>query len=318
MVHTQYLRGVFTGGDGDGAGRLDLGELARPQGWASRSAFRSHGSASRTELPGPPLGRRRHVVRALVAVVAAGLGWQRLVQLDGVMYRIGLDWPFVTHAIMGPFGVVLLLGLRCVPFTYLAITAALAGLGQEFEDAARVHGASRFGAIRLVTPILAPAITVRPRDRFRRDGERLRRRLDARLLVTLPTRHLPALRGHQRLPGQLLRCGGDRMAPRCLGGRAARAAGKGTSRVAPMPCCRAAQGRRYDESSPGPGRPERSASSRLFYLVALGVPGFGAVSSSLLARLRCKLPADPCELQAGLRQLRAHGTARSARSSMAR
>ena len=59
---------------------------------------------------------------------------------------------------MGPFGVVLLLGLRCVPFTYLAITAALAGLGQEFEDAARVHGAAALQAIRLVAPILAPAI----------------------------------------------------------------------------------------------------------------------------------------------------------------
>jgi TOBE domain len=80
------------------------------------------------------------------------------VQTDGVMYRIGLDWPWVTHAIMGPLGVVLLLGLRCVPFSFLAITAAMAGLGQEFEDAARVHGASRARAMRLIIPILAAAI----------------------------------------------------------------------------------------------------------------------------------------------------------------
>ena len=86
------------------------------------------------------------------------LGWVRLVQPDGVMYRLGLDSPLVTHAILGPFGVVLLLGLRSVPFGFLAITAALAGLGQEFEDAARVHGASRAQAMRLVAPILAPAI----------------------------------------------------------------------------------------------------------------------------------------------------------------
>ncbi len=32
------------------------------------------------------------------------------------------------------------------------------GLGQEFEDAARVHGASRWQALRLIVPILAPAI----------------------------------------------------------------------------------------------------------------------------------------------------------------
>ena len=50
------------------------------------------------------------------------IGWERLVEQDGVMYRIGLDWPWVTHLIMGPFGVVLLLGLRCVPFSYLAIS----------------------------------------------------------------------------------------------------------------------------------------------------------------------------------------------------
>jgi len=86
------------------------------------------------------------------------LGWERLVEPDGVMSRLGLSSPLVTHAVLGPFGVVLLLGLRCVPFTYLAVTAALAGLGQEFEDAARVHGASRIQSLRLVAPILAPAI----------------------------------------------------------------------------------------------------------------------------------------------------------------
>jgi iron(III) transport system permease protein len=85
-------------------------------------------------------------------------GWERLVQQDGVMYRLGLDWPWATSAIMGPFGVVLLLGLRCVPFSYLAVSAALGGLGQEFEDAARVHGANRWQALRLIIPILAPAL----------------------------------------------------------------------------------------------------------------------------------------------------------------
>ena len=53
----------------------------------------------------------------------------------------------MTHAILGPFGVVLLLGLRSVPFSFLAISAGLGGLGQDFEDAARVHGAGRMGTI---------------------------------------------------------------------------------------------------------------------------------------------------------------------------
>jgi len=114
--------------------------------------------AARTTMPG-----RRYVsagmwLSLLLPSWLPALGWERLVQQDGVMYRLGLDWPWVTHLIMGPFGVVLLLGLRCVPFSYLAISAALGGLGQEFEDAARVHGASRSQALRLIIPILAPAI----------------------------------------------------------------------------------------------------------------------------------------------------------------
>ncbi|HUN38379.1 MAG TPA: ABC transporter permease subunit [Trebonia sp.] len=114
--------------------------------------------AARTTMPGRRLVSGGMWLSLLLPSWLPALGWERLVQQDGVMYRIGLDWPWMTHLIMGPFGVVLLLGLRCVPFSYLAISAALGGLGQEFEDAARVHGASRLQAVALIVPILAPAI----------------------------------------------------------------------------------------------------------------------------------------------------------------
>ncbi|HEV3382340.1 MAG TPA: ABC transporter permease subunit [Trebonia sp.] len=114
--------------------------------------------AARTTLPGRRLVSGGMWLSLLLPSWLPALGWERLVQQDGVMYRIGLNWPWMTHLIMGPFGVVLLLGLRCVPFSYLAISAALNGLGQEFEDAARTHGASRWQALGVVTPILAPAI----------------------------------------------------------------------------------------------------------------------------------------------------------------
>jgi iron(III) transport system permease protein len=114
--------------------------------------------AARTTMPGRRWVSGGMWLALLLPSWLPATGWERLVQQDGVMYRVGLDWPWVTHLIMGPFGVVLLLGLRCVPFSYLAISAALNGLGQEFEDAARVHGASRWGALRLIIPILAPAI----------------------------------------------------------------------------------------------------------------------------------------------------------------
>jgi iron(III) transport system permease protein len=114
--------------------------------------------AARTTMPGRRWVSGGMWLALLLPSWLPALGWERLVQPDGVMYRLGLDWPWVTHLIMGPFGVVLLLGLRCVPFSYLAISAALNGLGQEFEDAARVHGASRLAALRLIAVILAPAI----------------------------------------------------------------------------------------------------------------------------------------------------------------
>ena len=114
--------------------------------------------AARTTLPGRRLVARRHVAGAAAAVLAArarlgAAGPAGRGDVPG-RARLALGHP----PIMGPFGVVLLLGLRCVPFTFLAITAALAGLGQEFEDAARVHGACRAAALRLIVPILAPAI----------------------------------------------------------------------------------------------------------------------------------------------------------------
>jgi iron(III) transport system permease protein len=114
--------------------------------------------SARTTLPGRQLIAPAMWLVLLLPSWLPALGWERLVQQDGVLDRLGLGAPWITHLIMGPSGVVLLLGLRAVPFSYLAVSAGLAGLGQEFEDAARVHGASRSRAIRLVIPILAPAI----------------------------------------------------------------------------------------------------------------------------------------------------------------
>ena len=114
--------------------------------------------AARTTMPGRRWVSGGMWLALLLPSWLPAIGWERLVQPDGVMYRIGLNWPWATHLIMGPFGVVLLLGLRCVPFSYLAISGALNGLGQEFEDAARVHGASAGRTLRLIAVILAPAI----------------------------------------------------------------------------------------------------------------------------------------------------------------
>jgi len=86
------------------------------------------------------------------------IGWERFVNPDGILYRLHLGAPWEGNLIMGPFGIVLLLGLRNIPFSYLAISAALRGLGQEFEHCAQVHGASRMRALKMVVPIIFPAI----------------------------------------------------------------------------------------------------------------------------------------------------------------
>jgi iron(III) transport system permease protein len=238
--------------------------------------------AARTTLPGRRLVPGGMWLVLLLPSWLPALGWERIVQPDGVMYRLGLDWPWVTHAIMGPFGVVLLLGLRSVPFSYLAITAALAGLGQEFEDAARVHGASRVQAMRLIIPILAPAIWSAMAIGFAESIS------DFGVAATLAYNSNFPLATYQ-----LYAAIGNFPPSFPL------AAAMGWLLVAAVAIplalqARALRGRSYAILS---GRTRQAIRRQLsfrsaigaaagvgfFFLVALGVPGFGAVSASLLA-----------------------------------
>jgi iron(III) transport system permease protein len=238
--------------------------------------------AGRTTLPG-----RRFVAGGMWLVLLLpswlpALGWQRLVQADGVMYRLGLDLPFVTHAIMGPFGVVLLLGLRSVPFSFLAVTAGLAGLGQEFEDAARVHGASRIGALRLIMPMLAPAIWSALAIGFAESIS------DFGVAATLAYNSNFSLATYQLYQAI------DNFPPSFP---AASAMGCLLVAAVAIPLAlqaRALRGRSYQMLSgrtrqavrrqlSRPGALCAAAGVALFYVVAIGVPGFGAVSGSLLA-----------------------------------
>jgi iron(III) transport system permease protein len=236
---------------------------------------------ARTTLPG-----RRFVAGGMWLVLLLpswlpALGWQRLVQADGVMYRLGLNLPGVTHAIMGPFGVVLLLGLRSVPFTFLAVTAGLAGLGQEFEDAARVHGASRTAALRLILPMLAPAIWSALAIGFAESIS------DFGVAATLAYNSNFSLATYQLYEAI------NNFPPSFP---AASAMGCLLVAAVAIPLAlqaRALRGRSYQMLSgrtrqavrrqlSRPGAVCGAAGVALFYAVALGVPGFGAVSGSLL------------------------------------
>jgi iron(III) transport system permease protein len=237
--------------------------------------------AARTTLPGRWLVAAGMWLVLLLPSWLPALGWERLVEPDGAMYRIGLDWPLVTHAILGPFGVVLLLGLRCVPFTFLAITAALSGLGQEFEDAARVHGASRTAALRLIVPIIAPAIWSALAIGFAESVS------DFGVAATL------AYNANFPLATYQVYADIGNFPPNFPG-----AAATGWLLVAAVALplalqARALRGRSYAvlsgrtrqvsrrQLSPA-GAVAAVAGVGLFYVVALGIPGFGAASASLL------------------------------------
>jgi iron(III) transport system permease protein len=238
--------------------------------------------ANRTTLPG-----RRYVAGSMWLVLLLpswlpALGWERIVQADGVMYRLGLNWPWVTHLIMGPFGVVLLLGLRSVPFTYLAVTAGLAGLGQEFEDAARVHGAGRAATLRLIWPMLAPAIWSALAIGF---AEAIS---DFGVAATL------AYNSNFTLATYQLYADIGNFPPSFPGASAMGALLVAAVAIPLAAQARALRGRSYQMLSgrtrqavrrelTGRGRALAVAGLGLFYAVALGVPGFGAVSASLLA-----------------------------------
>jgi iron(III) transport system permease protein len=237
---------------------------------------------SRTTLPG-----RRYVAGAMWLVLLLpsylpAIGWIRIVEVDGVLWRMGIHATFLTHAIIGPFGVVLLLGLRNVPFTYLAITAALGGLGEEFEDAARVHGAGKFGAIRLVAPIIAPAIMSALAIGFAESVS------DYGVAATLAYQSNFPLATYQ-----LYQSIGN--FPPNFPLAAASAWPLVASVAIPLALqARALRGRTYAVLS---GRTRfvlpRALTRRgmiagvsgvlLYFVVALGVPGFGAISASLLA-----------------------------------
>jgi iron(III) transport system permease protein len=275
-----YLRQAFTGATAI-AITNSLWVSAAAAGLGLAIGFPIAWLANRTTLPGHRFVAGSMWLVLLLPSWLPALGWERIVQPDGVMYRLGLDWPWVTHLILGPVGVVLLLGLRSVPFTYLAVTAGLAGLGQEFEDAARVHGAGRAATLRLIWPMLAPAIWSALAINF---AEAIS---DFGVAATL------AYNANFSLATYQLYAAINNFPPSFP-----TASAMGVLLVAAVAIplalqARALRGRSYQMLS---GRTRQAVRRRLtrrgtiaavsglalFYLVALGVPGFGAVSASLL------------------------------------
>ncbi|MEI6120644.1 MAG: ABC transporter permease subunit [Actinomycetes bacterium] len=86
------------------------------------------------------------------------LGWERIFERGGVLNIFGVDLPFVRTLLYGPVGMGMILTFKGIPFAYLVISNAMRGLGEEFEQAVRVHGGSRWDAFKTMSTLLLPAI----------------------------------------------------------------------------------------------------------------------------------------------------------------
>jgi len=90
-----------------------------------------------------------------------GLSWVLLMSNGGYLSQFGLLPAPLAAGFFGPAGLVFVHTFSLFPLPFFVIAAALAGLGSEFEDAARLSGA-RLGRVwlRINLPLLAPAFAL--------------------------------------------------------------------------------------------------------------------------------------------------------------
>lgn len=106
---------------------------------------------------------RRMFVLGLWAVLLCpsyliAVGWEEIVLRSGLLGSAGLWSVGLQHLVMGPAGVALVLGLKGTPFAYFALAPSLSVVGGDLEHAARVHGGARLEVLRTVGPVLLPAV----------------------------------------------------------------------------------------------------------------------------------------------------------------
>ena len=112
----------------------------------------------RTDVPARGVWVGSMFALLLAPSYLVALGWERLLEPAGVLDVVGLHPGVFRSVFYGPVGVIVVLTIKGVPFAFLAISAALRGLGEEFEHAARVHGGRPVDAARMMVALIAPAV----------------------------------------------------------------------------------------------------------------------------------------------------------------
>ncbi|MCU1586190.1 MAG: hypothetical protein JWM49_2746 [Microbacteriaceae bacterium] len=112
----------------------------------------------RTDAPGRRIWTGVVFALLLTPSYLIALGWERLLEPNGVLQVLGYDPAALRAIFYGPVGIVVVLTVKGIPFAYLAISNAMRGLGHEFEDAVRVHGGGPISAVKMVVTLLGPAV----------------------------------------------------------------------------------------------------------------------------------------------------------------
>jgi len=113
----------------------------------------------RTDLPAKRVFDGLVWITLFTPSYLVALAWELLFSRGGFIDGIVPLPDGVVNTIFSPVGLTLLLSLRLFPFAYLAVGAALRGLGSEYEEAARMVGARSLRCwARINGPLLAPAL----------------------------------------------------------------------------------------------------------------------------------------------------------------
>jgi iron(III) transport system permease protein len=117
--------------------------------------------SARTNAPGKVLVRVAGVAPMFMSSLVTALAWSILAspssgQLNVILKSLGI--PFIIN-IYTLGGIIFVMAISYAPYVYLLINSALSLMNPDFEDAAGVHGASRWQTIRFVTiPMVTPAV----------------------------------------------------------------------------------------------------------------------------------------------------------------
>lgn len=230
---------------------------------------------------GKGLWRLLVLLLLLTPTYLLALGVERLVEVGGVLERAGLAAGWLRGVVIGPVGLVLLLGLKGAPFAYLAVGSALPAAGSRIIEAARVHGAGRVRALRLLAGAIAPALWAAFAVVF------------AEAISDFGIAYTLAAPAHFELSTFYLYAAVDREPIQFP-----LAAGVGVTIVGLCALAvaiqrRSLRGRGYALLRGGYAPPPPSTKGRvvatvligLYFLFALGIPGVGTVSASLLRSL---------------------------------